>query len=67
MTPGGADVNFLVLFMTSSERTAFADQVGTRYPDFAPAVMGALRDTPLDTFCTAYAFSDPAGRRSTRR
>ena len=22
--------------------------------------MSALRDTPLDTFCTAYAFSDPA-------
>jgi Protein of unknown function (DUF2927) len=61
MAPGqGADVNFLVLFMTSSERTAFADQVRSYYPDFAPAVMGALRDTPLDTFCTAYAFSDPA-------
>ena len=61
MTPGeGADVNFLVLFMTSNERTAFADQVAAFYPDFAPAVMGALRDTPLDTFCTAYAFSDPA-------
>jgi hypothetical protein len=60
MTLGeGADVNFLVLFMTSGERTAFADQVAAYYPDFAPAVMGALRDTPLDTFCTAYAFSDP--------
>jgi hypothetical protein len=60
MTLGeGADVNFLVLFMTSDERTAFADQVAAFYPDFAPAVMGALRDTPLDTFCTAYAFSDP--------
>ena len=60
MTPGeGSDVNFLVLFMTSNERTAFADQVAAFYPDFAPAVMGALRDTPLDTFCTAYAFSDP--------
>jgi hypothetical protein len=56
----GSDVNFLVLFMNSSERTAFADQVSARYPEFAPAVMGALRDTPLDTFCTAYAFSDPA-------
>jgi hypothetical protein len=61
MTLGeGTDVNFLVLFMTSNERTAFADQVSAFYPDFAPAVMGALRDTPLDTFCTAYAFSDPA-------
>jgi Protein of unknown function (DUF2927) len=55
----GADVNFLVLFMTSEERTAFADQVSAYYPDFAPAVMSALRDTPLDTFCTAYAFAEP--------
>ena len=23
--------------------------------------MSALHDTPLDTFCTAYAFSEPAG------
>jgi hypothetical protein len=55
-----ADVNFLVLFMSSAERTAFADQVRAEFPDFAPAVMSALRDTPLDTFCTAYAFSEPA-------
>jgi hypothetical protein len=57
----GADheVNFLVLFMNSAERAAFAEQVSARYPDFAPAVMSALHDTPLDTFCTAYAFSDP--------
>ena len=56
----GPDVNFLVLFMNSAERTAFADQVRALYPNFAPSVMQALRDTPLDTFCTAYAFSDPA-------
>jgi len=55
----GSDVNFLVLFMTSEERKAFADQVAARYPNFAPAVVSALRDTPLDTFCTAYAFSKP--------
>ena len=55
----GSDVNFLVLFMTSAERTAFADQVRSAYPSFAPAVMSALHDTPLDTFCTAYAFSEP--------
>jgi hypothetical protein len=53
-------VNFLVLFMTSSERTAFAEQVRALYPDFAPPVMAALKDTPLDTFCTAYAFSEPS-------
>lgn len=52
----GNDVNFLVLFMTSTERTVFAEQVRAFYPDFAPAVVSALRDTPLDTFCTAYAF-----------
>ena len=56
----GPDANYLVLFMTSNERTAFAEQVAGYYPNFAPAVMSALRDTPLDTFCTAYAFSDPA-------
>lgn len=55
----GSDVNFLILFMNSAERTAFAAQVRNLYPDFAPAVMSALEDTPLDTFCTAYAFSDP--------
>jgi Protein of unknown function (DUF2927) len=61
MTMGADDdVNFLVLFMNSAERAAFAKQVSARYPDFAPAVMSALHDTPLDTFCTAYAFSDPA-------
>jgi hypothetical protein len=61
MTMGqGSDVNFLVLFMNSAERTAFAEQVRASYPNFAPAVMDALHDTPLDTFCTAYAFSEPA-------
>ena len=58
----GGDVNYLVLFMNSTERVAFAEQVRRRYPEFAPAVMHALRDTPLDTFCTAYAFGDPADR-----
>jgi hypothetical protein len=55
----GEDVNFLVLFMTSGERIAFADQVKQHYPEFAPAVVAALRDTPLDNFCLAYAFSEP--------
>ncbi len=55
----GADVNYLVLFMNSAEREAFAEQAAARYPSFAPAVMDAMRDTPLDTFCTAYAFGDP--------
>ncbi len=55
----GPGVNFLVLFMSSAEREAFADQVSSAYPSFAPAVMNALRDTPLDTFCTTYAFGTP--------
>ncbi len=57
-----SDVNFLVLFMTNAERQAFAEQVQARYPEFAPAVMRTLVSTPLDTFCTAYAFSDPQNR-----
>lgn len=60
MTMGqGGDVNFLVLFMNSAEREAFADQVSARFPTFAPAVVNALRSTPLDTFCTTYAFGAP--------
>ncbi len=55
----GAEVNFLVLFMTSEERAAFADEVGARYPGFSPAVMAALRDTPLDMFCITYSFAKP--------
>jgi hypothetical protein len=55
-------VNFLVLFMSSNERMAFGELVAARFPDFAPAVLGAIRDSTLDTFCTAYAFSDPSDR-----
>ncbi len=54
-----ADVNFLVLFMTSEERAAFADQIDANFPSFDPAVMASLRNTPLDNFCTAYAFIRP--------
>jgi hypothetical protein len=56
----GADVNFVVLFMDSAERTQFADQVHAAYPDFAPAVIAALRDAPVNLFCITYAFFDPA-------
>ena len=55
----GAEVNFLVLFMTSEERAAFADEVAARYPGFSPTVMAALRDTPLDQFCITYSFAKP--------
>jgi hypothetical protein len=56
----GTDVNFLVLFMSSDERSAFADQVADIYPGFAPAVMHALRNPPIDIFCVTYAFADQA-------
>jgi hypothetical protein len=56
----GSDVNFVVLFMDSAERTQFADQVRAMYPDFAPAVIAALRDAPVNLFCITYAFFDPA-------
>jgi hypothetical protein len=56
----GTDVNFVVLFMDSAERTQFADQVRASYPDFAPAVVAALRDAPVNLFCITYAFFDPS-------
>jgi Protein of unknown function (DUF2927) len=56
---GGSDVNFLVLFMNNEERLAFAREVSMRFPSFAPAVTDAIADSTLDTFCTAYAFSNP--------
>jgi hypothetical protein len=55
-------VNFLVLFMDSDEQLEFAELVGRRFPEFAPAVLGAIRDSAVDTFCTAYAFSEPGDR-----
>jgi hypothetical protein len=54
----GADVNFLVLFMNTDERIEFGRQVTAQFPTFAPAVTSAIADSALDTFCTAYAFSD---------
>ena len=54
-----ASVNFLVLFMNSSERALFADQISRRFPSFAPALANAMRDTPLDQFCITYAYGDP--------
>lgn len=56
----GTDVNFLMLFMSSAERSAFADQVAALYPNFAPAVMRALRNPPMDIFCVTYGFADQA-------
>jgi hypothetical protein len=55
----GGDMNFLVLFLTRDEQAAFADDTAARFVQFDPAVIEAFRDTPVDTFCTAFAFSAP--------
>lgn len=55
----GGEVNFLVLFLTRAEQEAFADQAAMRLPGFEPVVFQAIRSTPVDTFCTAYAFAAP--------
>lgn len=55
----GPETNFLVMILSSGEQAAFADIAAERFPGMHASVVGALRDTPLDTFCTAYAFSDP--------
>jgi hypothetical protein len=55
----GDDLNFLVLFLNREEQEGFADRAALRLPGFEPSVMRAIRTTPVDTFCTAYAFSEP--------
>jgi hypothetical protein len=55
----GGEMNFLVLFQTRDEQAAFADDTAARFAQFDPAVIEAFRDTPVDTFCTAFAFSAP--------
>jgi hypothetical protein len=52
----GADANFLILFMTDAERAAFARQLPKLYPDFAPAVLMAMRS--VENFCVTYSFWD---------
>lgn len=53
------DVNFLVLFLNREEQEAFADQAAMRLPGFEPSVIRSIRATPIDIFCTAYAFATP--------
>jgi hypothetical protein len=53
------DINFLVLFLNREEQEAFADQAAMRLPGFEPSVIRSIRTTPLDIFCTAYAFASP--------
>ncbi len=54
----GPDANFLVMVLSSSEQAQAAALTRAVYPEFEPAVIAALGATPIDTFCTAYAFSD---------
>ena len=62
-TTEGPDANFLVMILSSAEQALAAEATSTQFPDFQPAVLGALGGTPIDTFCTAYAFAEP-GRPS---
>ncbi len=59
----GPEANFLVMIMASSEQRMAAEAAAAQFPDFQPAVLGALDGAPVDTFCTAYAFAEP-GRAS---
>lgn len=54
----GDDANFLVMVLDSAEQAEAASLTRAAYPDFEPAVIAALGATPIDTFCTAYAFSE---------
>ena len=62
-TTEGPDANFLVMILSSAEQSMAAEATAAQFPDFQPAVLGALGGTPIDTFCTAYAFAEP-GRSS---
>jgi hypothetical protein len=39
----------------------------TRLPGFEPSVIAPIRTTPVDIFCTAYAFAEPGEPRQLRR
>lgn len=58
LAESAADANFLVLFMTDAERAAFARQLPQLYPDFAPAVLTAMRS--IENFCVTYSFWETA-------
>ncbi len=55
----GLDANFLVMILSTAEQAVAAAATAERFPGFQPAVLNALASTPLDTFCTAYAFAEP--------
>lgn len=56
----GPDVNFLVMVLSSDEQSVAAQVTSRQFPGFHPAVLDQIANTPLDTFCTAYAFAEPA-------
>ncbi len=60
----GPDANFLVMILSTAEQSVAAEATAQQFPDFEPAVLGALGGTPIDTFCTAYAFAQPANPSS---
>lgn len=62
-TTDGPDANFLVMVLSTAEQTVAAEATAAQFPGFQPAVLSALGSTPIDTFCTAYAFAEP-GRPS---
>jgi hypothetical protein len=59
LSAGSEEVNFLVLFLNREEQEAFANEAAERLPGFEPSVIRAIRTTPVDVFCTAYAFAEP--------
>lgn len=52
------EANFLVLFMTDTERQTFAHELPNLYPGFAPAVLTAMRS--VQNFCITYSFWEKA-------
>lgn len=56
---GDEEANYLVLILNTAEQEAFAAEGAGRYNRFEPAMRDALRDAPVDIFCTATYFADP--------
>jgi len=48
--------NVLVLYLDDSEQKAFATRLPTDFPRADAAVIDAFANSPLETFCAAYAF-----------
>jgi hypothetical protein len=55
----GPDVNFLVMFLGQGDLAGLRALPYPRFADLDPAALRSFRDTPPDTFCTAFAFGTP--------